>query len=94
MVEYNYNYGDNQPSGPTEQEQAAYVQALQHQHALMLDEMVATHMLWAPELFYPSIHAAGMIHTIIRLRDGRECHVTTSSVTSETTATEWKVQAA
>ena len=89
MMQTNHQYG---PVPSQEEEDAAYLQALQNQHATMLDDLVAMHMLWSPELFYPTITSIGVIRTVIRLNDGRECEVVTSSVSGETTATVWSKQ--
>lgn len=77
------------PGEPTEYEEAVYIQRLQHQHAAMLDRMAAEHMLWCPEMLHPQIQAMGVMHTILRLNDGRECHVITMSTNGETVVTDW-----
>jgi len=77
--------GDSDPH----QEAAAYIQALHGQHVSMVDNMVASFYLWSPELLYPIIEALGVLRTIVRLNDGRECEVITYSNTAETMVTPW-----
>lgn len=66
------------------------MQALQNQHACMVDDLIVRHLLWTPEIAHPLVEAIGVIRTIIRLNDGRECEVLTCSTTGETSATAWQ----
>lgn len=88
--EYTHN-GPNEPA-PQQKCEAEFVQALQLQHSTVVDELICTHLLWMPEIFYPMVDTMGVIRTIVRLKDKRECDVVTSSVTGQTTISAWRYQ--
>ena len=57
------------------------------QHHQAIEDVVASHLLWIPEIFTPQVLVPGMLRTIIRLNDGRSCEVSTSAASRETLST-------
>lgn len=62
---------------------------LQTQHAQAVEDVLERHMLWCPVLVHPKIAMMGIIRTIIRLNDGRQCEVSSSLMSMSTLHTPW-----